>query len=358
MPLIQTKPLPSFERLKAEGQPIIDLKRAESQDIRPIHVGILNMMQDAALEPTERQFLRLIGNSAQIVQIHVHLFTIPALPRGEEAQRHIDTYYDRFEDLKKQGLDALIITGANITRADITQEDFWLELCEIFDWADKNVTSVICACLAAHAAMKHFYGVDRRHMDDKRWGLFPHVKRDRKHPLMSWVNTMCNIPHSRHNDISATQFEAAGCRILFDSDQAGVHIATSPDRFRFIFVQGHLEYDTHSLLKEYKREVINFQSGRRDDYPPLPVNYFTPQSRAILKEYRQKVLGALESGNPPPAFPEDLLFERLFNTWRDTAKSFMNNWVGLVYQTTHFDNSKQYMDDIDPDDPLDIKRGK
>ena len=202
--------------------------------------------------------------------------------------------------------------------------------------------------------MHYIYNKDRETLPEPGWGLFPHVKLDRDHPLMSWVNTACDIPHSRHNDIHKEKFLQAGCHILFDSPTAGVHIATSPDRFRFIFVQGHLEYDTHSLLKEYKREVINYVTGERPDYPPFPESYFTPQSAAILMEYREKVEAALASNMDMPEFPEGLIYTRLFNTWRDTAKSFMNNWIGLVYQTTHFDRDKQYMDEIDPDDPLNL----
>lgn len=355
MPLIQTNKLPAFERLRKEGQPIINPKRAEHQDIRELHIGVLNMMQDAALEATERQFLRLIGNSAQIAQMHAHFFTLDSIKRNERSSKHIDEYYERFEDIKKQGLDALIVTGANVSEADLTKEVFWSELCEVLDWAVDNVSSTICACLSAHAAMRHFYGVRRTQMPAKLWGLYPHHKADRKHPLMSWVNTQFNVPHSRFNTIERQEFEDVNCQVLVESAEAGVHIALSPDLFRLIFVQGHLEYDTHSLLKEYKREVQAFIDDERDSYPPFPENYFSSQSKAILLEHETEVLQAKTNGVEAPEFPEQLIQERLFNTWRDSAKSFMNNWIGLVYQTTHFDQHKQYMDHIDPEDPLGLK---
>lgn len=352
MPLIQTSDLPSFSRLKAEGQPVLDSKRAESQDIRELHIGIVNMMPDGAFEATERQFLRLLGNSAQIAQIHVHFITIKALERNADIQNHINLFYEDFQELRGEGLDALIITGANITSSDMSREPYWRELTEIFDWAEHNVSSVICACLASHAALKYFYNLDKTLLPEKLWGLYPHEKKDRAHPLMSWVNTAFQVPHSRHNDVSARKFTQAGCHILVESSHAGVHIATSPDRFRFIFVQGHLEYDTHSLLKEYKREIRRFVSDQRSSYPPVPENYLTAQSLAILNEYKQKLLKSSERGMPAPDFPEGLIQSRLYNTWRDSAKSMMNNWIGLVYQTTHYDRKKQYMDTITRDNPL------
>ena len=354
MPLIKSNNMPAYDRLLQEGQPVLDHNRASSQDIRELHIGVLNMMQDAALEATERQFLRLIGNSSQIVQIKVHFFTLSSLKRNEEAKKHIEEYYTNFEKIKASGLDALIITGANITEKDITKEPFWPQLTEVLDWASVNVSSVLCACLASHAAMTHFYDIHRTHLENKLWGLFPHLKTDRTHPLMSWVNTAFNVPHSRHNTITKQDFLKAGCHILVESKDAGIHIATSPDKFRFIFVQGHLEYDTHSVLKEYKREVMNFANSVNSKYPPFPENYLGLQCQEILNEYKEKLEQAIQSGDILPEFPEEIVEKRLFNTWRDSAKSIMNNWIGFVYKTTHYDLSRQYMDGIDPDNPLGI----
>ena len=135
MPLVAHNELPSFARLREEGVTVLARERAAHQEIRELHVGLLNMMPDAALEATERQFFRLVGESNPIAQFYVHPFTIPALPRGEAGQAHIDKYYESFEQIREQGLDALIITGANVTHADLSEEPFWNPLIKVIDWA-------------------------------------------------------------------------------------------------------------------------------------------------------------------------------------------------------------------------------
>jgi len=284
------------------------------------------------------------------------MFTVAMEGRGEQARAHIAEYYESFDDIRAAGLDALIISGAAENVCDLSGEPFWQDMTAVLDWAAEHVTSTICSCAASHIAMQYFYGQRRERLPEKIWGLYDHAKTDRRHPLMQAVNTMFAAPHSRHNRITRAQFEAAQCGILAESDQAGVHIAVSPDLFRFVFLQGHLEYDAQSLMKEYKREVFRAIAGERD-WPHFPKHYFVPQSRAILTEYREKVLAALAAGNGAalPAFPEELLDERLFNTWRDTAKSIMNNWIGHVYQITNIDRKKPFMDGIDPADPFGIK---
>jgi homoserine O-succinyltransferase len=141
-------------------------------------------------------------------------------------------------------------------------------------------------------------------------------------------------------------------RILVESDDIGVHLATSADGLRLVFFQGHPEYDTISLLKEYKREVLLFAAGERGDYPPFPENYFRTHQKAVLDEYRGRVEKALKKGTELPAFPEQLLIPRLDNTWHDTAEAVVGNWMGLVYQLTSRDRRIPFMEGIDPDNPL------
>jgi homoserine O-succinyltransferase len=353
MPLVAHNALPSYERLRREGQTVLDPDRAERQTIRALHIGLLNMMPDAALEATERQFFRLVGESNPIAQFYMHPFTLDALPRGEKARAHIERYYDRFEDLREAGLDALIITGANVTHPDLAQEPFWGPLIEVVDWALENVTSVLCSCLATHAVMQFRYGQKRYRLPGgKRWGVYPHCVVDRSHPLVADVNTRFDVPHSRFNQIDRAQFEAAGVHVLVESPEAGVHLAVSPDGFRTVFFQGHPEYDTISLLKEFKREVLLYAAGRRPDWPPFVENYFPPQSKALIDEYRLRLERALDKGLQPPPFPEHLIAPRLHNTWHDTAEAVVGNWMGGVYQLTHPERSIPFMDGVDPDDPL------
>jgi len=356
MPLVAHNALPTFERLRQEGQIVLDSQRAAHQDVRELHLGLLNMMPDAAIEATERQFYRLVGESNPIAQFYLHPFTLAQLERGPWASEHVARFYDSFEQLRGEGLDALIITGANVSHSDLAQEPFWGPLIDVIDWALENVTSVLCSCLATHAVLQFRYGQRRRGLGFKRWGVYPHRVVDRAHPLVNDVNTRFDVPHSRFNDISRAQFEAAGLHVLAESAEAGVHLAVSEDRFRVVFFQGHPEYDTVSLLKEYKREVVRFARGEREDYPPFPDNYFRSRARAILDEHREQLRAARAAGEIPPELPEKLMVPLLDNTWHDTAEAVVGNWMGLVYQITHSERKLPFMEGIDPSDPLGLHR--
>ena len=131
-----------------------------------------------------------------------------------------------------------------------------------------------------------------------------------------------------------------------------MHLAVSEDQFRVVFFQGHPEYDTISLLKEYKREVMRYYHHEREDYPPFPEGYFTLQTEAILDEHKDQVMAARSSRKAMPAFPEALISGTLHNTWHDTAEAVMNNWIGKVYQLTHQQRHLPFMTGIDPDNPL------
>ncbi len=354
MPLVANSTLPAFTRLEIEGETIIHRDTALHQDIRELHIGLLNMMPDAALAATERQFFRLVGESNQIAQFYMHPFTLPEIPRSQKGQAHVDQYYESFEQIKEQGLDALIITGANVSQPDLAMEPFWEPLKEVIDWAYENVTSTLCSCLATHAVMQQRFGQKRRALGFKRWGVYSHHLVEREHPLVAGVNTRFDIPHSRFNDISRQQFETAGLKVLVESE-AGVHLAVSEDLFRIVFFQGHPEYDIISLLKEYKREIKLYVEGHREDYPPMPENYFTVQISAILEEHKQQIVEAINRQTSLPELPETLIMEQLDNTWHDTAEAVLNNWIGKVYQLTSIDRRKPFQPQIDPNDPLNLK---
>ncbi len=354
MPLVSHSELPTFKRLRAEGQTVLAPYRAEKQHIRELHIGLLNMMPDAALEATERQFFRLVGESNPIAQFYIHPFTLDTLERGEKARQHIDAFYTPFEKIQEDGLDALIITGANPTHPNLSDEPFWEPLKEVVAWANDNVTTTLCSCLATHAVLEAVHGQKRQPLGYKQWGIYHHRVVDQAHPLVNDINTRFDAPHSRFNEISREQFEAAGLHVLVESEEARVLLATSRDRFRMIYFQGHPEYDTISLLKEYKREVGNYLSGRRPDYPPFPDNTFAPREQAILNEYHYRMEQARDRGVKPPAFPEELVANNLNNTWHDTAESFIGNWIGQMYQLTHEERKRPFMDGINPDDPFDL----
>jgi len=356
MPLVAHNALPTFDRLREEGITVLPADRAAHQDIRELHIGLLNMMPDAALAATERQFYRLVGEANPIAQFHMHPFTLPELRRSPRAMEHIERFYEPFERLQEDGLDALIITGANVTHPDLSQEAFWEPLRRVVDWALENVTSVLCSCLATHAVMQFRYRQRRRHLGYKRWGVYAHHVVDKHHPLVNDVNTQFDVPHSRFNDISRAQFEAAGVHVLAESDVADVHLGVSEDGLRAVFFQGHPEYDTISLLKEYKREVVRYVGGERPDYPPFPENYLDISLQALLDEHRYRLQAARERGDAPPEFPEALIVDALHNTWHDTAEAVVGNWIGTVYQVTNRDRKLPFMEGIDPDDPLALRR--
>lgn len=355
MPLVAHTNLPTFDRLRRGGYDILTLERAVSQDIRELHVGLLNMMPDAALTVTEQQYMRLVGNCNQIVQFYIHPFSVPGLPRSPEADAYIDTYYGDFDDLREAGLDALIISGANVTQPSLELEPFWAPLKEVIEWAADNVTSILCSCLATHALVKQLYQIDRHPLPRKQWGVYSHRVRNRSHPLLQGINTRFDVPHSRWNEVTRDELTAAGLRVLVDSDEAGVHMAVSPDQFRIVYFQGHPEYDYNSLLKEYKRETLRYLNDEIDDSPPNPENYFPAKAADLAASHLRQAALAKAHGKPLPDFPEAAFEPHLDNTWGDTGKAIFNNWLGLVYRLTHPDRRLPFMPDVDPHDPLGLR---
>ena len=355
MPLVEHSKLPTFARLREDGHVVLSLDRAVHQDIRELHIGFLNMMPDSALRATERQFIRLVGGCNRIAQFFVYPFSLPGLPRQREALDYIDHYYSKFEDLQESGLDALIITGANVANPALDQEPFWEPLIEVVNWAQDNVASVLCSCLATHAMLKHFHGIERQPLPEKRWGVYSHRVLQPRHPLLREINTRFDAPHSRYNDISRAQLENAGLTVLAESPEGGVHMAVSQDQFRFIYFQGHPEYDINSLLKEYKREVQRFLDGELDELPPCPERYFSSDAARIVERFAQQLMQARQNGHAFSDLLEQEIAPELDNTWGDTAKAIINNWLGLVYLRTNLDRKKQYMSGVDPDHPLRLK---
>lgn len=355
MPLVALNALPTYSRLLEEGQPVLSAARAAQQDIRPLHIGLLNMMPDTALAATERQFFRLVGSSNSISQFHMHPFTIDSVKRAPWAQSRVNDFYESFDSIKEHGLDALIISGANVTESDLSAEVFWDDLIEVMDWAHDNVTSTLCSCLATHAAALHKHGLQRYHLPKKRWGAYRHDIVSGDHPLVKSLNTQITVPHSRFNQIDREAFESKGLHVLAEGSEGGAHLCVSPDGFRTVYFQGHPEYDHVSLMREHKREVGRYINRELDEFPPVPENYYDAYSRAILSEYGSALDSALGSNialKDFPEFPEELLAKRLHNTWHDSGKSLVGNWVGLVYQLTHPTIGQPFMDGVDPNDPL------
>lgn len=354
MPLVQNSELPTFKRLLDSGTEVLDPGRAKRQDIRELHIGLLNLMPDAALEATERQFYRLVGSCNRIAQFHIHPFTVSGVVRGDKARAHVDAYYSDFECIRRDGLDALVISGANPVNPDITLEGFWDQMLEVIDWAGREVCSTYYSCLATHAVIQHYHNIERVRLPEKRWGVYAHRVNDSSHPLVSGINTRFDAPHSHVYDTSCEQARAAGWHVLVEGEVSGLYLAVSADGFRHIYCQGHPEYDINSLLKEYKREINRYAAGTRDK-PPFPENYFPAAARELLNGFLVELDAALDSGHTPPVFPETGLLPLLDNTWSDTGRALFNNWLGLIYQLTDHDRKIPFMRGIDSDNPLGLE---
>lgn len=352
MPLVANTNLPSFDRLRAEGQEVLYAGRAEKQDIRELHIGLLNMMPDAALEATERQFLRLVGSCNRIAQFHVHVFTFPEIPRSDMAREHINNFYASFEDLKAQGLDALILSGANPALEKITEEPFWEPLENVVHWAKDNVCSIMCSCLATHAIVQQLWGFERYKLPQRRWGVYSNRITNHNHPLTVNIDSRFDTPHSHIYEVNSKQFRDAGLIILAESKESDIHLGVSPDGLRFVFFQGHPEYDAVSLLKEYKREVVRYIEGIRSDYPLYPENYFFDEAMEVLNNFEKEIASCNGNYENLRPFPEEDIAKLIDITWADTGKAIINNWLGLVYQVAHRQRGKVFMDGIDPDNPL------
>ena len=244
MPLVQHNNLPSIERVRADGIEVVAPNKINNE-LPEIHIGFLNMMPDQAIAATERQFLRLSSAHDQI-NCWFHPFTIEGVERSDQAREHVIQYYTDFATIQSMELDALVITGANVTQPLLVNEAFWGALESILLWAKGNIGSTVCSCLATHAAAKVFYGVDRRHLASKCWGVFEHEVIAPSHHLMRSVESKIAMCHSRFNDVSHEALVNNGVEILITSVQAGVQCAID-EKLGMLYFQGHPEYDDISV---------------------------------------------------------------------------------------------------------------
>lgn len=342
MPLVQHNNLPSIERVRLEG---VQVLAANDIDISlpRINIGFLNMMPDAALAATERQFLRLVGAN-QAVNCFIYPFNIQGVERSQQAQEYIDKYYINYSSIKELRIDALIITGANVSQPQLQNELFWPHLTEVLSWGKNNCRSMLCSCLATHAAVKVFYDVDRQHLGKKCWGVFQHHLLNHGNRLLHAVNKQIDMCHSRFNDIPEQSFINNGIDVLIKSNHSGVQLAAEPD-MSIVYFQGHPEYDDISLLKEYKREVIRYLSGDVIDYPPVPANYFNQLAMRFISEYKVKIEQMQEEQNNNhthgdtkeaylqtalEGFPEQDLSRQINDPWRNAAAKVFSNWVDIL----------------------------
>ena len=287
-----------------------------------LKAGLLNMMADKAFVVSERHFGTLLG-ADDGREVDLVRLTFGEIPRGPAVAAYIESHYRSPPAVDPRDLDVLVISGANVSDPLLLRQVFWEPLCRLFDWAAKADLPVLCSCLATHAVLEARHGERRRSVAPKVWGVFPHRAVVADHPLLQGLPASVPVPHSRHNEVGAEQFSRAGYEVLLASDQAGVHLAVERTWGRWLLLQGHPEYEAVSLLKEYKREVLRWQSGERTDYPPLPQGYFGKEGRRIASRFAE----ACQAGRGGEVFPEGELLSHVECRWTGAAVKIVGNWL-------------------------------
>jgi homoserine O-succinyltransferase len=284
---------------------------------RGMEIGLVNNMPKAAREATTRQFKDLLDAVGAPVP-RLRLFTL-----SENYDGNPD--YAPVEDIFESGIDALIFTGTEPTKAELRDELYWPQLSELLDWTEENGVPAIFSCLAAHAAALHWDGIARRPLAEKCFGVFEETM-DNSHPLMRGMSGALRIPHSRWNELSATDLTEAGYRIVTSSPAAGVDICVRQGRAMSVFFQGHPEYEADRLLLEYRRDARRYIAGVRPTYPNLPHGYFDRSSEGRLMAFKDKVM----CGQRDIDFPAEIAVPARAS-WRPKAEGVFRNWLNYVH---------------------------
>ncbi len=300
MPVKIDNALPAHQLLEQENIFVMTEARAQTQDIRPLRIVILNLMPTKAV--TETQLLRLLSNSP--LQIEVELLQTATYTSKNTAQEHMLAFYKTFHQLRDQKFDGMIITGAPVEHMPFEQVDYWQELCEIMEWSKSNVSSTFHICWGAQAGLYYHYGIPKYALEEKMFGIFPHRNLDPFHPLMRGLDDSFDVPHSRHTEIRRSDIAyVKDLQILSYSDIAGVHLVADM-ACRNFFATGHSEYDRETLASEYFRDINKGLTIR------VPYHYF----------------------------PEDDPKRSPIVTWRSGANLLFSNWLNyFVYQKTPYD---------------------
>ena len=299
MPLIIPKTLPAYDALYEENVFVMHRERALSQHIRPLEILILNLMPTKIA--TETQIARLLANTP--IQVHMTLLQTASHAATHVSAAHLEAFYKTFDEVKNNRYDGMIITGAPVEQMEFEEVDYWDELTKIMDWTNTHVTSTMFLCWGAQASLYHFYGLKKRMLPEKKFGLFWHKVNNRKIPLVRGFDDEFLAPHSRHTEVPIDDIRACkDVTILAESDEAGFYLGMAEEG-RKIFVMGHPEYDRMTLDGEYHRD--------KDKGLPIeiPKNYYKnddPNTKPVL-------------------------------LWRSHANNLYTNWLNYyVYQVTPY----------------------
>ena len=300
MPIRIPDALPATAALEHENIFVMTEDRASHQDIRPLHVLILNLMPTKIA--TETQIMRKLSNTP--LQIEIELMRTKSHEATHVAASHLETFYRTFDEVRDRHYDGLIITGAPVEQMPFEQVDYWPELCDIMEWSTTNVHSTLHICWGAQAGLYYHYGIDKYDLPAKASGVFEHRLVKSSSPLVRGLDDRFWAVHSRNTGVRREDVEAVPeLEVIAVSDEVGLYIVKSTDSRRF-FIFGHPEYDADTLRLEYERDV------KRGIDPEIPVNYFP---------------------NDDPAQPP-------LNVWRAQAQLLYTNWLNYyVYQTTPYD---------------------
>lgn len=299
MPIRVQNDLPVKEILEKENIFVMDEHRATHQDIRPIRIGLLNLMP--LKEETELQILRSLSNTP--LQVDVVFVHVASHQSKNTPTSHLNKFYVTFEEIKERKFDGFIITGAPVEQMPFEEVDYWEELKTIMEWTKTNVTSTLHLCWGAQAGIYYHYGIAKVPLEEKMFGIFYHKVLNRKIPLIRGFDDVFLAPHSRHTDVPIEKIRAdKRLMILAESEKAGVFLVMAQDG-RQIFVMGHPEYDRVTLDKEYKRDKAKGLPIK------IPENYYENDD-----DTKKPLL-----------------------TWRATANNLYTNWLNYyVYQVTPY----------------------
>ena len=308
---------------------LLDTGRSVSpSDLRSpycVTIGLINNMPDAAHEATERQFTELIRLAAGHPIVRLKLFAIADVPRSDRLRSDIESRYHDVAELWDTQLDGLIVTGAEPRMKNLTDEPYWGTLTRVVDWARENTASTIWSCLAAHAAVLHVDGIERRPLADKLCGVFE-CEPVASHPMTSDAASGLRVPHSRHNGLPERALASCGYRILTRSPVAGVDMFARQDKSFHLFLQGHPEYEATTLLREYRRDVGRYLRGERETYPVMPQGYFDYWAVAIAEAFRARA-HADRGEHLFADFPVSALEAGLDSPWRPCAIGIYEKWL-------------------------------
>lgn len=299
MPLNVPDNLPAIDILKNENVFVMSESRAIVQDIRPMRIVVLNLMPLKIA--TETHLLRVLSNNP--LQVEITLMQTATHTPKNTPREHLESFYKTFDEIKNEYYDGLIITGAPIELLEFEEVDYWDEMKEIMDWADKKTTSTLYICWGAQAGLYHHYNIQKHRLKDKMFGIFEHQVHFRENPIVRGFDDVFLAPHSRHTEIRLEDVEKVeGLDIIASSDEAGIFLLASKDGKR-IFVTGHAEYDPFTLRDEYHRDLEKGMDIK------VPKNYFP---------------------NDDPA-KEPVI------RWKSHANLLFSNWLNYcVYQVTPF----------------------